>query len=197
VNRSRSGQGIIRWSSLIKSVVRRAIFLARWLYWRMRLGKRLRTRGFVFFQPRLRLWPLNDGCIELGPRVEIEQNVYIKSAGVLRIGADTFVGNGTTIGCAEAVTIGKDCLIGEYVSIRDNDHVFSAIDRAIREQGAATAAVCIGDNVWLGAKVSILAGVHIGNGSVIGANAVVTRDIPAGVVAVGIPARVIKQRHEM
>lgn len=197
VNRSKTGKGIVRWSWLVKTVVRRAIFLARWLYWRMKLGKRLRMQGFVFFQPGLRLWPLHDGRIELGPRVEIEQNVYIKSAGVVRIGADTFVGNGTTIGCAKSVIIGKDCLIGEYVSIRDNDHAFSATDRPIREQGATTAAVRIDDNVWLGAKVSIVAGVHIGTGSVVGANAVVTCDIPAGAVAVGIPARVIKQRHGM
>ena len=87
-----------------------------------------------------------------------------------------------------------DCLIGELVSIRDHDHAFDRTDTPILDQGRRTAPVVIGDDVWVGAKATITAGVTIGPGTVVGAHAVVTHDLPAGCVAVGVPARVVRRR---
>jgi acetyltransferase-like isoleucine patch superfamily enzyme len=77
------------------------------------------------------------------------------------------------------------------VSVRDHDHAFADTDRAVLDQGRTTDPVRIGDNVWLGAKVTVTKGVTIGSNVVVGAHAVVTADLPDGCVAVGIPARVI------
>ena len=117
--------------------------------------------------------------------------IFLQDA-TLVIGDRSFIGYGTIITARESILIGKDVLIAEYVSIRDQDHVFESILPTSRS-GFSTAPVVIGDNVWIGAKATITRGVTIGENSVIGANSVVTRDIPPNVVAAGAPARVIRE----
>jgi acetyltransferase-like isoleucine patch superfamily enzyme len=95
------------------------------------------------------------------------------------------------------VRIGCDVLIGEFVSIRDSDHVFERTDLPINQQGLIGSPIHIGDNVWISRGVAILHGVEIGRGAVVGANAVVTKMIPGMTVAVGIPAKVIRSRTEI
>ena len=92
------------------------------------------------------------------------------------------------------ISIGRDTLIGEFVTIRDANHGIDP-DKPIRQQPHRTAAIEIGKDVWIGRGAVILPGVKIGDGSVVGANSVVTRSLEAGVVAVGSPARVIKNRN--
>jgi acetyltransferase-like isoleucine patch superfamily enzyme len=94
----------------------------------------------------------------------------------------------------ESIEIGEDCLIAEMVSIRDHNHRFDRLDVPVRCQGMASAPIRIGRNVWIGGKATIIKGVTIGDNAVIGANAVVTHDVPANSIAVGVPARVIKVR---
>lgn len=111
--------------------------------------------------------------IEVGDRTEFNNNLTIKSEGA-------------------GVTIGRDCLFGANIEIFDSD--FHELDPARRVGGQPkTAPVEIGDNVFAGMGVKILKGVTIGNDSVIGAGAVVTGPIPAGVIAAGNPARVIRE----
>lgn len=80
--------------------------------------------------------------------------------------------------CNEKISIGKDSLIAEGVTIRDQDHQFDLTEIPIRLQGSTTDAIIIGEDVWLGAKATILKGVRIGDHAIIGANSVVTKDIP-------------------
>lgn len=113
-------------------------------------------------------------------------------AGSLMIGPGTSLGAFNVIGVMRKVTIGANCLFAEGVSIRDHDHAFQNRQIPVREQGWVVAPVIIGNNVWIGAKVTILRGCTIGDNAIIGANSVVTRDIPPNVIAVGAPARPIR-----
>lgn len=92
------------------------------------------------------------------------------------------------------ITIGSGVRIAPHVVIISSNHVFSDTTKPIYTQGSQGEQIVIEDDVWIGSRVNITAGVHIGTGCVIGAGAVVTKDIPPYSVAVGIPARVIKSR---
>lgn len=88
------------------------------------------------------------------------------------------------------VTIGDDCFIGPNVSIYTACHSTDPVERNTRQEWAEP--VTIGDNCWIGGSVTILPGVTIGNNVTIGAGSVVTRDIPSNCIAVGNPAKPIK-----
>lgn len=160
---------------------------------------RLRWRRATFgkgsdVQPGFRLASARDARVVFGERCVLDRNLTVECWGRLTIGSGTVFGHHCTVGAKERVSIGTNCLIAEMVSIRDNDHVFADPDVPYLDQGHVTAPVTIGNNVWLGSKVVVARGVTIGDGAVIGAGAVVTKDIPARAVAVGVPARVIRQR---
>ena len=91
------------------------------------------------------------------------------------------------------IKIGSNCPIGPNVVMRTANHNFKKKDTPIIEQGHNIANISIGDNCWIGANVTILGGVEIGNSTVIGAGSVVTNSIPSNSLAVGIPAKVIKE----
>lgn len=115
----------------------------------------------------------------------------------ITIGDNINIGEDCHITAINQITIGNNVLMGKKVTISDNSHGMSDYkffnippeDRPLYSKGA----VIIEENVWLGDKVTVLAGVCIGENSVIGANSVVTKDIPKNCVAVGIPATVIKK----
>ncbi|MBP7507589.1 MAG: acyltransferase [Prolixibacteraceae bacterium] len=134
------------------------------------------------------------GALIIKQHVKINDHVQIKSEGELIIGEKTLVGRFSVIACRKRLKIGKNCLIAESVSIRDHDHLFEDKEKMINQQGYVEKDIEIGDNVWIGAKVTILKGVTIGENSIIGANAVVSKSIPRDSIAVGIPAKVIKKR---
>ncbi len=107
------------------------------------------------------------------------------------IGAGTFINSGAVILDVGRVTIGADVQVGPNVQILTPTH---PLDPALRRTGVEAAEpIEIGDNVWLGGGVIVCPGVTIGHDTVVGAGAVVTRDLPAGVLAVGNPARVIRE----
>ena len=136
----------------------------------------------------------DNGRVLVGDNCVLDRDMTIECGGVLSIGARTIFGHHCTIAAYDHLSIGEDCLIAEMVSIRDHDHCFADLTTPIREQGMTRAPIRIGRDVWIGGKATITKGVTIGDGAIIGANAVVTRDVPAFAIAVGIPARVIKMR---
>jgi len=137
------------------------------------------------------------GHISFGTGCVLDQDLTVESSGSLRVGNGTIFGHHCTLGVKEAVVIGDDCLIAEMVSIRDHDHRFDlSLDIPVRDQGFDCRPVYIGRNVWLGCKVTVIKGVTIGDNVIVGANSVVTRDIPNNAVAVGAPARVIRYRDD-
>ncbi|HMP71828.1 MAG TPA: acyltransferase [Kiritimatiellia bacterium] len=97
-----------------------------------------------------------------------------------------YINSGLRLDCYESIRIGFSVAIGPEVIIRDSDN-HSLDDKPL------TAPVVIGDHVWIGARAMILKGVTIGDGAVIAAGAVVTRNIPPGALATGVPARVIRE----
>jgi maltose O-acetyltransferase len=116
--------------------------------------------------------------------------VYLDYGSHITVGARTFINAGFTALDVARVSIGADCQIGPHVQLLTAIHPLEPQPR--RDKLEAAKPIPIGDNVWLGGGVIVLPGVTIGENSVIGAGAVVTKDIPANCVAVGNPARVIK-----
>jgi acetyltransferase-like isoleucine patch superfamily enzyme len=119
---------------------------------------------------------------------------------LIQIGSDVAINDHVHIGCVESVVIGNRVLIASKVFISDHDHgsygsggIHSDPRIAPRERLLSASPVVIEDDVWIGESVSVLAGVRIGRGAIIGAMSTVTKDIPPYCVAVGSPARVIKQ----
>lgn len=130
----------------------------------------------------------------VGDNVRIEDNCYLSRPQNLSIGSNVSIWPMTYIEASGGVTIGNDVAIAHGVTIMSVDHVFDSHDLPIKDQGIRLAPVVIEDDVWIGAKVTILSGVTVHSGAVIGAGAVVTKDVPANAVAVGVPARVIRYR---
>ena len=109
----------------------------------------------------------------------------------IRVGKRFFANFCLTVLDEALVTFGDDCFVGPNVSIYTACHSTNPVERNTRQEWAKP--VTIGNNVWIGGSVTILAGVTIGDNCTIGAGSVVTRDIPANSVAIGNPARVVKQ----
>lgn len=130
----------------------------------------------------------------VGTNVLIQTNVTIEGHDKFSVGNNSFINRGTWIWALGTITIGNNVIIGPYTILASGNHKYDCLDRLIRQQGIALKPIVIEDDVWIGAHAIVLPGVTIGRGSVIGAGAVVTNDIPAYSVAVGIPARIVKFR---
>ena len=104
------------------------------------------------------------------------------------------LGTNAFYGAAGGITLGNNVIVGNFVSFHSENHNFSDKGIPIRLQGVNHKGIVIGDNCWIGAKATILDGVHIGSGCVIAAGAVVTKSFPDNVVIGGVPARIIKNR---
>ncbi|MBV1939458.1 sugar O-acetyltransferase [Streptomyces sp. BV286] len=126
----------------------------------------------------------------VGPGVHVRPPLHVDYGSNITIGARTFVNYNLTALDVAAITIGEDCQIGPNVQLLTPTHPLEPQPR--RDKLEAARPIIIGDNVWLGAGAIVLPGVSIGDNSVIGAGAVVTKDVPAGVVAVGNPARPVR-----
>lgn len=127
----------------------------------------------------------------LGPDAIIKPPLFVDYGENLRVGARTFVNTNLTALDVAPITIGTDCQIGPNVQLLTPTHPIDPQRR--RERLEAAKPITIGDNVWLGGGVIVCPGVTIGENSVIGAGSVVTRDVPADVVAAGNPARTIRR----
>lgn len=134
--------------------------------------------------------------IRIGNRCQIKERSNISArSGVVNIGERSALGHDTELLCWQAnVFIGRNVRIAAEVYIVTSNHAYELADVAIIEQGYLHQDVTIEDDVWIGRRAIILPGVTIGKGAIIGAAAVVTKDIPAYAVAAGVPAKVVKQR---
>jgi maltose O-acetyltransferase len=126
-----------------------------------------------------------------GVGVEIRSPFFYDYGTNITVGDRTFVNFGLVALDVAKIVIGDDCQIGPNVQLLTPTHPVDPEPR--RDKWESAAPITIGNNVWLGGGAIVLPGVTIGNNSVVGAGAVVTHDVPADVVVVGNPAKVIRQ----
>ena len=148
-------------------------------------------------------WPLHgnvlealrEGRLEIGEHALLEPHVWLTAPGTarIRIGSGTFLNIGVMVAAFELVEIGDHCMFANGCFVSDGNHRFDDRHRPVPWQGfSSKGPTRVGDNVWCGVNVVIASGVEIGERCVIGANSVVTSDLPAFSVAAGAPARVLR-----
>jgi len=149
-------------------------------------------------------WPLHgnvleslrDGRLEIGPHTLFEPGVWMTAPAParIRIGAGVFLNLGVMVASVELVEIGDHCMLANGCFVSDANHRFDDPTRPVPWQGFSTKGPTrLGNNVWCGANVVITSGVTIGERCVIGANSVVSNDIPPFSIAAGVPARVLRK----
>jgi acetyltransferase-like isoleucine patch superfamily enzyme len=182
----------------------------------------LKAEGVPIIEHNVRL--LCPANIRLGKQVYLDSYVYLHAlpAGI-SIGEGTSLMHGTIFHVFNfrdlphaGITVGKNCFFGEYTCIRGQggvrigdgvytgtqvqiaavNHVYSDPDKFIKDQGITAEGITIEDDVWLGSNVVVVDGVTIGKGCVVGAGSVVTKNLPPYSVAVGVPARAVKDRRD-
>lgn len=139
--------------------------------------------------------------MRLGDDVRIREHAWIQATSVLThpgvglvIGAGTYIGPRCVLGAGGGITIGARVTFGAGVQLLAENHEFRDASRLIQDQGVTRAGITVEDDVWVGNQVIVLDGVHIGRGAVIGAGAVVTRDVPPMAIVVGNPAHAVGHR---
>jgi acetyltransferase-like isoleucine patch superfamily enzyme len=157
--------------------------------------------------------------VRIGDNVVIDDNCLVDAKGDsntgITIGSGVFVGRNSILSCkngdiaiadganigfncevfsASQVSIGRDTLLAAYCYVIGGDHDFTDPSAPVLAQGRTSAGVTIGAGAWLGAGAKILDGVTLGDRAIVGAGAVVREAVPAGAIAVGIPARIVGQR---
>jgi len=188
-----------------------------WNRWRVRrncakFGKNVKLRGRVDIRVfnrgkviigdnveldgNLELWVRDNAKIVIGDNCHFENFVRLNAAlnGSLELGANTYVGKFTIINSWDRVAIGPGGLISGNVMIVDADHDTKR-GKLMNELNVEKAPIEIGKNVWIAWGAAVLKGVKIGDGAVIGAGSVVTKNIKPYAIAAGVPARVIKMRR--
>lgn len=172
----------------------------------MYYGHRLKTRLRILFLRIFYDFKVGKGTdlkdmfyinTDYGP-IKIGNNCRVNAysvTGPIEIGDNTLINHMSDISGREGkVVIGSNVLIAPRVSIIATMHNYKNKDILIKDQGIRFADVEIGDDVWIGSGAIIMPGVKIEKGAVIGANAVVTMDIPAYCIAVGVPAKIVGKR---
>jgi len=186
----------------------RIILLAKGI----RVGKRFRIYGTpylkirgkasnisigdgVFIGGNIDLRNREDGSIVIEDNAVIDDNCRFVAANkaLLRIGRGTKIGRDCIFNCGEDVTLGEKCILAGMGYVNSSEHTLYKASH-VRDQGFDHAPIVIEDGVFIGGCVSIKKGITIGKGAVVGANSVVTKDLPEYSVNVGVPARTIKYR---
>lgn len=164
-------------------------------------GGNLRLGHFATLEPHCNVDGYAKAPVVVGARTKIGSYVivsctsHMSQMGVgVTIGSDSGLAEYCYIGAAGGVTIGDNVIVGQYVSFHSQNHVFADENVPIRQQGVTSAGIVVGNDVWIGAKATILDGSRVGDGSVIAAGAVVNGVFPPGAVLAGVPARVVKMR---
>jgi acetyltransferase-like isoleucine patch superfamily enzyme len=187
----------------LRSLVRRRMYTPK--FWAMGLRfawLRLRrpwivTHGMAYMARGVEIRCTRGlGRLEIGREVWIGRGTALRChEGLLRVGDRVVFGGRDTVNCYLHVELGSDCILADEVYIGDFDHRSDDSDRPIQQQGIVKSPVRIGADCWLGTKSVVLRGTTIGEGSILGANAVAHGRYPEKAVIVGNPGRVARLRE--
>lgn len=166
-------------------------------------GKHIRCGKNVKFEDFSEIHGLCSDGLNFGDYVTISRGVMIRPSSYyggdygmgLTIGEHSSIGPYGYVGCSGKITIGKNVMLGPKCSLFAENHVFSDIERSIKSQGVKQNGITIEDDCWIGSNVTILDGVTIGKGSVIGAGTLVTKDISAGSIVIDKREKNMRERH--
>ena len=163
--------------------------------------KLIHTKPWLNVQRDVYIDALSRNGVQFGSHVSVGCFTRIECTGSLSHLGEGFIcgnncglGTNSFYGAAGGIRLGNNVIVGNFVSFHSENHNFSDSEVPIRLQGTSHKGIVIGDDCWIGAKATILDGVHIGNGCVVAAGAVVTKSFPDNVVIGGVPARIIKTR---
>ncbi len=159
----------------------------------------LRLGRSCFIDDGVTIYSHADGTgVSIGDRVHLYRGTILEvgQGGSIAIGDDTHIQAGCHVkGFLKSVFIGRNVQIAPHCGFSPYEHNFEQLGMPIKAQGIRSCGdIVLEDDVWLGLGVTVLEGVRISQGAVIGAGAVVTKDVPTHAVAVGVPARVIRVR---
>lgn len=169
-----------------------------WRLWRFRAANpHVVLRGMVFLGKGVEIHATPGlARLEIGRWVHIgDGNALRCHEGSLRIGDKVVLGKDNVVNTYLDIEIGASTLIADWVYICDFDHRYADVGLPIKDQGIVKTPVRIGPDCWIATKVTVLRGTRVGRGCVLGAHAVVKGDIPDGSIAVGSPARVVRDRR--
>lgn len=166
-------------------------------------GKHIRCGKNVKFEDFSEIHGLCSEGLNFGDYVTISRGVMIRPSSYyggdygigLTMGEHSSIGPYGYVGCSGKITIGKNVMFGPKCSLFAENHVFSDTECSIKSQGVQQKGITVEDDCWIGSNVTILDGVTIGKGSVIGAGTLVTKDVPAGSVVVDKREKYMKKRQ--
>lgn len=189
------------WNKIFFKKSKGLIFIGKRV--KLKCRKKIVFHGTALIEDNVKIDALSKNGIEIGENFSIGRNSIIECTGVIRdLGEKLKIGNNVGIAANAfismrgAIEIGDDTIFGPNVALHAENHNFSDKEKPIRLQGATKKGIKIGKNCWIGSGAIILDGVTIGDGCVIGAGAIVNKDIPENSIAVGVPAKVVKNRNK-
>ena len=168
-------------------------------------GKHIWCGKNVKFEDFSEIHGLCQEGLKFGDNVTIGRGVMIRPSSYyggdygigLTVGEHSSIGPHGYIGCSGRITIGKNVMIGPKCSLFAENHIFSDTSSSIKSQGVEQKGITIEDDCWIGSNVTILDGVTVGKGSVIGAGTLIAKDVPAGSVVVDRREKRLRNRYDM
>lgn len=180
-----------KYSFLINIIIKISKIIPQFFYKRLLKFLRKYDNYFVIFLRYICLKNLAKKC---GDNVAVFSNVYLHNVQNLEIGNNVSIHPLSYIEASGGIKIGNDVSIAHNCTIMSEEHVYSDLNKNIKDQGVIFKETIIEDNVWIGSGTRILGGTTIRSGSIVAAGAVVKNEVPHNVIVGGVPAKVIKQR---
>jgi acetyltransferase-like isoleucine patch superfamily enzyme len=175
--------------------VKNIIPLLRFIYIKL-FNKAIKITNLSYIGSGVKINTQENGSIICKGKIRLDSFTELESKGEIIIGNHFVLNPYSRIVAHKKIEIGENVVVARFVSILDHDHAFKSENGNFEFNGYNFAPIKIGNNVWIGDKVTILKGVTIGDNVVIAANAVVTKDIPSNVIAGGVPAKVLKRIND-
>lgn len=153
--------------------------LIKYFFYKLIYGNRLLWYGVPRLLKGSRIRLRKGGRITLGKCAHLGDGTLVRVTqnAEFKMGENSGFNSYCVVTCRDKIDIGNNVIFGPFVTIHDHDHIFGT-EKNINEEGYTTSPIVIEDNVWVGANVTILKGVHIGKGAVIAAGTLINKDIP-------------------